>query len=96
MNDKNTPGNVRLNTWLGQLPEADGSAEHNKEPHPDGGYTYDDVPAWSESLVRAYAAEHVAADRERIIAALLAMNEENKMHHNYYGCLAKLMQDGRL
>ena len=57
----------RLHTGdeLGQLPEADGSAEHNKERHPDGGYTYDEVPAWSESMVRAYAAEQVAAERER-------------------------------
>ena len=41
-------------------------------------------------------ARAVATERERIIAALLVMHEENKMHHNYYGCLAKLMQDGRL
>ena len=41
-------------------------------------------------------AEAVAAERERIIIALLAMHDENKMLHNYYGCLARLMQDGRL
>lgn len=56
-----------------QMPEPDGRAETNKERHPEGGYTFDEVPAWSEPLVRAYAealAAHrvalaVAAERER-------------------------------
>jgi hypothetical protein len=51
---------------LPPLPEPDGSAEANKEPSPDGlGYLYDEVPAWSEPLVRAYAAQAVAQERER-------------------------------
>lgn len=61
----NTPGKVALTEGLGPLPEADGTAEANKERHPEGGYTYDEVPAWSEPLVRAYAAQEVAAERER-------------------------------
>ena len=96
MDRTDTPAKVASTDDLGHLPEADGSAEHSREPHPDGGYTYDEVPAWSEALVRAYADAAVAAERERVIVALLVMHEENKMHHNYYGCLAKLMQDGRL
>ena len=61
----------------------------------------EDAKRGNENAIRhiAYAegyADGKAAERERIIAALLVMHEANKMHHNYYGCLAKLMQDGRL
>ena len=74
------PAKVRLSDELGQLPEPDFLL--------DGG------------RLRCYYAGTVktilSAERERIIVALLAMHEENKMHHNYYGCLARLMQDGRL
>lgn len=45
-----------------KMPEPDGRAETNKERHPEGGYTFDEVPAWSEPLVRAYA-EALAAHR---------------------------------
>lgn len=52
-------------TDLPPLPEPDGSAEANRRPHPQGGYTYDEIDAWSEPLVRAYATAAVAAaDRE--------------------------------
>lgn len=44
---------------LPPLPEPDGTAEANKVPHTDGGYEFDEIPAWSEALVRAYAAEAV-------------------------------------
>jgi hypothetical protein len=54
------------------LPEADGTAEANKEKRSEGGYTYDEIPAWSEPLVCAYAAERVAQavaeERERCLA----------------------------
>jgi hypothetical protein len=65
MNHEPTPAKVRLTEGLGPLPEADGTAEANKERHPEGGYTFDEIPAWSERLVRAYAAEQVTAERER-------------------------------
>ena len=42
---------------LPPLPEPDGSAEANKTPHPGGGYEFDEVPAWSEPLVRAIQRE---------------------------------------
>jgi hypothetical protein len=56
------------------LPEPDGSAEANKAPHPGGGYEYDEVPAWSEPLVRAHAAA-VSADLQ---ARLLKMSDTMK------------------
>lgn len=72
MNNEPTPAKVRLTEGLGPLPEADGTAEANKEWHPEGGYTFDEIPAWSEALVRAYAAEQVAAERERVFSAIKA------------------------
>jgi hypothetical protein len=51
-----------------QMPEPDGRAETNKERHPEGGYTFDEVPAWSEPLVRAYA-EALAAHRVALAVA---------------------------
>jgi len=51
------------------MPEPDGSAEMNKVPHPEGGYTYDEVPAWSEALVRSErlkAAQLVLAQGEPV------------------------------
>ena len=68
MDNKTMPGNVPLSEGLGPLPEADGTAEANKERRPEGGYTYDEIPAWSEPLVRAYAAAAVTAERKRWIA----------------------------
>ena len=65
MTTESTLAKVRLSDGLGPLPEADGTAEANKKRHPAGGYTFDEVPAWSEPLVRAYAAEQVAEDRVR-------------------------------
>jgi|JI10StandDraft_1071094.scaffolds.fasta_scaffold450646_2 hypothetical protein len=54
-------------TDLPPLPEPDGVAEADKKPCPIGvgGYTCTFVDAWSEPLVRAYAAAAVAAERER-------------------------------
>jgi hypothetical protein len=52
------------------LPKPDGSAEANKVPHPGGGYEYDEVPAWSESLVHAHAAAVSAAENARLRDAL--------------------------
>ena len=36
----------------------------------------------------ADAAAQVAAERERIKAALMAMHERSKQSHNYYACAA--------
>jgi hypothetical protein len=50
-----------ITNTLPPLPEPDGTAEANKVPHPSGiGYEYDEVPAWSEPLVVAYALAAVA------------------------------------
>lgn len=69
MSEQSTPAAVGLVDELGPLPSADGTAETNKERHPEGGYTFDEVDAWSEPLVRAYAAAEVAravaAERKR-------------------------------
>jgi len=69
MEQPSTPAKVGSMDELGPLPKADGAAETNKERHPEGGYTFDEVDAWSEPLVRAYAAAEVAravaAERER-------------------------------
>lgn len=46
------------------LPEPDGTAEANMQPHPEGGYTYDEVPAWSVAIVR-----------EAIAAALVKLTQ---------------------
>ncbi len=69
------------------LPEPDGTAETEHKPIP-GGYQYGYVDAWSEPLVRAYAAEQVAAERERLRATLMEMHERDKHRHNYWACLA--------
>ena len=80
MHRTDTPEKVASTAELGQLPEPDFLL--------DGG------------RLRCYYAGTVktilSAERGRIIIALLAMHDENKMLHNYYGCLAQLMQDGRL
>jgi hypothetical protein len=83
MNHEPTLAKVRLTDGLGPLPEADGTAETNKERHPEGGYTFDEVDAWSEPLVRAYAAQQVAAVRERCAAlcdlhSRLTWNDDRK------------------
>lgn len=39
-----------------ELTPADGITETNKAPHPDGGYTFGHVAAWTEPLVKAYGA----------------------------------------
>lgn len=54
------PQAVLSSAELGPLPPADGTAETNKVSHPEGGYEFEEVDAWSEPLVRAYAAEEVA------------------------------------
>jgi hypothetical protein len=71
--NENVSKAVASNDQLGPLPEADGTAETNKEWHPEGGYTYDEIPAWSEPLVRAYAAAARVAERERCAAAVRAV-----------------------
>ena len=50
---------------LPPLPEPDGSAEVKTAEFLDGSYVATEVDAWSEPLVRAYAAAAVAAERER-------------------------------
>lgn len=70
---------------LGPLPKADGTAETNKERHPDGGYTYDEVPAWSEPLIRAYAAREVAAEREQIARWLEGQGQPGYAHEVRHG-----------
>ncbi len=60
---------------LPPLPKPDGTAEVNKVPHPNGGYEYDEIDAWSEPLVRAYAAACVDADRA-------AQQERKPMTHD--------------
>ena len=80
--------------WMMTRPGCDGSADWAEIgqalPEPEPGFVA--VPLYDQSAIGVA----VAAERERIIAALLAMHDENKMRHNYYGCLARLMQDGRL
>lgn len=53
---------------LPPLPKPDGTAETNKMPHPDGGYEFDEVAAWSEELVREYAQAAVLAERDACAA----------------------------
>jgi len=64
------------------LPMADGSAETNKERHPDGGYTFDEVDAWSEHLVREYAIAcakaAIAAELERTTMSVYGTQAECK------------------
>ena len=57
MDDDATPAVLRLNTQLGPLPEASTRTDR----HIDG---YG-VPAFTEDDMRAYAAQEVAAERER-------------------------------
>jgi len=52
MTDKQEPSSV-------ELPEPDGTAEVNRVRHPEGGYEFDEAPAWSKPLVEAYAAAKV-------------------------------------
>lgn len=54
------------------LPEPDGTAEANMQPHPEGGYTYDEVPAWSETIVR-----------EAIAAALVKLTQQEPIVWGY-------------
>lgn len=74
------------------LPEPDGSAEVNKQPHPGGGYEYDEVDAWSEPLVRAYArayaAAEVAKEREKSDAMRAALINLRRAY-------VRLMENGR-
>ena len=58
MNNKTTPGNVRLNDGLGQLPEPDVCHEMARDD-------WREDWSYSEEAMRAYAAEQVAAERER-------------------------------
>ena len=46
---------------LPPLPDSDGTAEANKTPHPGGGYEFDEIPAWSVTLVRAIQREAMNA-----------------------------------
>ncbi len=65
------------------LPEPDGSAEENKVAHPGGGYEYDEVPAWSEPLVRAHAAAVSAAENARLREALREIIESPSVWDHY-------------
>jgi len=58
---------------LPPLPDSDGSAEANKTPHPGGGYEFDEIPAWSETLVRAIQREAMRVALEA--AARVCRNE---------------------
>ena len=97
------PAKVRLSDELGHLPERwycvsrDGLATWCQDAVDAADQVEESTRLWPHhSPYVAVLLGDVAAERERIIAALLVMHEENKMHHNYYGCLARLMQDGRL
>lgn len=50
---------------LPPLPEPDGVSHVNIDPHPDGSCDFDEVPAWSEPLVRQAQREAQAVERER-------------------------------
>ena len=58
MSNETTPGNVRLNDGLGQLPEPDVCHEMARDD-------WREDWSYSADAVRAYAAEQVAAERER-------------------------------
>ena len=83
--DRTGPCGSELNAVLGPLPKADGTAETNKERHPDGGYIFDEVPAWSESLVLAYALQERAAERERIARWLEGQGQPGYAHEVRHG-----------
>ena len=72
-----------ISDGLGPLPPSDGSAEVPVGRAPGGGTEVVYVDAWSEDLVRAYAAEQVVAERERWI----------KGHDRYE--VARLMNPGQ-
>ena len=58
-------------------------------PHFDGESIY------SSAEMRAYAAAAVAAERERICAALEALQARTQSH-NYYACTAVELREGKL
>ena len=63
---------------LGPLPETSYTLASG------GSFTW--VRGWDEKQVRAYAAQEVAAERERIGDALLKMHERDGARHNYWLC----------
>lgn len=58
------------------LPEADGIAEVDVTPEPEGGYSCNYGPAWSERFVRAYGEACAAQERERCARTCEAMAED--------------------
>lgn len=61
-----TPGNVRSNDGLGPLPDA----AFTYERHPGGFHEPERVGAYMAGQMKAYAAEQVAIERNRLLESL--------------------------
>lgn len=54
------------------------------------------IRGYNAADMRAYAAACVERERERIRDEFRRRHSQYQMHHNYYACLAREMDDGLL
>jgi len=71
---------------LGPLPEKSGELWELKTPKGKAPFRY-----WTEEDARSYAAQEVAAERERLLGELRQMHAAQNGRHNYYLYAAEML-----